>query len=42
MHKKGAAKALGKELKQLEERFEDYLSALTKGKDLSKVRIVVE
>ena len=30
------------DLKQLEERFEDYLSALTKGKDLSKVRIVVE
>lgn len=30
------------DMKQLKERFEDYLSALTKGKDLSKVRIVVE
>jgi len=30
------------DLKQLKERFDDYVSTLTKGKDLSKVRIVVE
>ena len=30
------------ELKQLKARFEDHLNALTKGKDTTKVRIVVE
>jgi hypothetical protein len=30
------------DVKQLKERFDDYVSAVTKGKDLSKVRIVVE